>query len=412
MPLGMGRLIEITGSVVRQFNHLLWRLDRALRQRTSSKFVDAYVAGIAARVPVLYLVLLFDVAILTCSYRTVAPNWVLCLGAVLALIAGVRGQAWRAHRITVQPLEAKRCALARMQTIGGLFALAFMVWTMVLMRYGTFEQRMLVEYVLAVTAFAAMVALAQAPRTALNVALAFSVPALGMFLAARTFDALLLALVQIVFTATMLIAIVTSHREFVQRELANQRLARKLAHTARESLVNYDRATIDDLTGVLNRRAILQRLRDEVARASATPLWLALVDLDGFKHVNDTYGHAAGDAVLKGLAGICRKSLRETDLLGRMGGEEFAIVMGDTDLDVARGVCERLRIKMGEAIVAFDGVEIRFTVSIGLAAAEERDKTFAELLRRADLALYHAKNNGRNRVSVDVAPPHLIASQN
>lgn len=395
MPSGMGRLIEITGSVVRQFNHLLWRLDRALRQRTSSKFVDAYVAGIAARVPVLYLVLLFDVAILTCSYRTVAPGWVLCLGAVLALIAGVRGQAWRAHRITVQPLEAKRCALARMQTIGGLFALAFMVWTMVLMRYGTFEQRMLVEYVLAVTAFAAMVALAQAPRTALNVALAFSVPALGMFLAARTFDALLLALVQIVFTATMLIAIVTSHREFVQRELANQRLARKLAHTARESLVNYDRATIDDLTGVLNRRAILQRLRDEVARASATPLWLALVDLDGFKHVNDTYGHGAGDAVLRAVAGRTG-ALAGVVAHGRLGGDEFAILFDAAfDQTQARAACRRLSGMVRQPI-PFNGTRLRVLCSIGLYRLDQPDS--GACLERADAALYKAKQQGDGAV--------------
>jgi diguanylate cyclase (GGDEF)-like protein/PAS domain S-box-containing protein len=181
---------------------------------------------------------------------------------------------------------------------------------------------------------------------------------------------------------------------------------------ARERL--FALATQDSLTGLRSRRYLLEGAETEFARLRRYPrsFSVAILDIDYFKRVNDTYGHAAGDAVLKGLAGICRKSLRETDLLGRMGGEEFAIVMGDTDLDVARGVCERLRIKMGEAIVAFDGVEIRFTVSIGLAAAEERDKTFAELLRRADLALYHAKNNGRNRVSVDVAPPHLIASQN
>ncbi|MFK4985521.1 GGDEF domain-containing protein, partial [Klebsiella pneumoniae] len=89
------------------------------------------------------------------------------------------------------------------------------------------------------------------------------------------------------FTATMVLAIVTNHRDFVRMELSRQRLARQLERIARESQRNYRRATIDDLTGGLNRRAILTRLRNEVGRAEGPRAWLALVDLDGFKHVND-----------------------------------------------------------------------------------------------------------------------------
>jgi diguanylate cyclase (GGDEF)-like protein len=396
----MGRTNDRNAHVEVRISRLLWQLGRAFRQRTSAPFVDAYVAGIAARVPVLYLVVLFDVTLLTCSYRTAAPLWVLGLGFLLALVAGVRGQSWRQHRINAQPLAVKRRALAQMQAVGGVFGLAFMVWTMLLSSYGSPEQRMLVEYVLAVTAFASMIALAQAPRTALHVALAFSVPTTGIFLAARNLDALLLALVQIVFTATMMIAIVTGHREFVHRELASQRLARKLARTARESLANYDRATIDDLTGVLNRRAILQRLRDEVmngvaGKSGSGQLWLALVDLDGFKHVNDTYGHGAGDAVLRsvasrigGQAGVIAH--------GRLGGDEFAILFDAAfDRAQARAACRRLSSLVRQPIV-FNGTRLRVLCSIGLYRLDQPESSAC--LERADSALYKAKQQGDGAV--------------
>ena len=395
----MGRLNDSTSHTREWIGHSLWLLNRAFRQRTSPLFVDAYVAGIATRVPVLYLVVLFDVVVLTCSYRSVAPLSVLGLGSVLALAAGIRGQSWRRQSATTMALGEKRRALARMEKVGGLFGLAFMIWTMLLSPYGTPDQRMLVEYVLAVTAFAALVALAQAPRTALNVALAFSIPTIGIFLAARTFDALLLALVQIVFTATMMIAIITSHREFVRRELTGRRLARKLARTARESLANYDRATIDDLTGVLNRRAILQRLREEVLstgdRQDSAQPWLALVDLDGFKHVNDTYGHGAGDAVLRSVADRIGAQAGEI-AHGRLGGDEFAILFdAGFDRPQARAACRRLSSLVGQPIV-FNGTRLRVLCSIGLYRLDQPETNAC--LERADAALYKAKQQGDGAV--------------
>jgi diguanylate cyclase (GGDEF)-like protein len=376
-------------------NRLWWRFNRAFRQRTSEAFIDAYIAGIAQRVPVLYLVILFDVTLLIGSYHRSAPWWLMACGIVLALVAGVRGRNWKPERIARLSVAQKRRALATMPVIGGVFGLVFMVWTMVLAGYGSPGQHMLVEYVLAVTAFASMIALAQAPRTALAVAAAFIVPTAGLFAAARELDALLLALVQIVFAATMLIAIITGHQEFVRRELASQRLARKLARTARESRANYDRATIDDLTGVLNRRAILQRLRDEVQKAAVAPLWLALVDLDGFKHVNDTYGHAAGDAVLRAVAS--RIGTQAGVIAhGRLGGDEFAILFdAGFDRTQVRAACRRLSTLVRQPI-PFNGTRLRVLCSIGLYQLDQPETSAC--LERADSALYKAKQQGDGAV--------------
>jgi diguanylate cyclase (GGDEF)-like protein len=396
----MDRSSDRTAHAMGEFRRRLRRLHRAFRQRTSAPFIDAYVASIAKRVPVLYVVVLFDVILLDCSFHAAAPYALQAVGVGLAIVAGIRGQGWRSHRVTALPLAEKRRALDRMSTVGGLFGLAFMVWTMALAQYGSVEQRMLVGYALAVTAFAAMVALAQAPRTALNIALAFSVPLTAIFLASGDADALQLSLVQIVFTATMMIAIIINHREFVQRELTAQRLARKLAQTARESRANYDRATIDDLTGVLNRRAILQRLRDEVTSgainlgAAGRP-WLALVDLDGFKHVNDTYGHGAGDAVLRAVADRIggQSGVRAH---GRLGGDEFAILFdAGFDRAQARAACRRLSMAVRQPI-ASNGTQLRVLCSIGLYRLDQPDSNAC--LERADAALYKAKQLGDGAV--------------
>ena len=401
--------------------HLWRRQRRALRERSSPLFVDAYVTGIARRVPMLYLVVLFDVALLDASFHAVAPLAVQATGVVLALVGGLRGRAWMPRRMAAMSLDQKRAALVRISRVGGLLALAFMTWAVDLSFYGSAEQSMLVHYVLAVTSFAAIVALAQSPRTALYVALSFSVTATVVFVASHNDDAIQLALVQSVLTATMMIAILTNHREFVRRELNGQRLARRLAHTARESRVNYYRATIDDLTEVLNRGAILQRLRDDLIATSGARLWLALADLDGFKHVNDTYGHAAGDAVLRAVATRIGPQAG-VKAYGRLGGDEFAILFDRTfDQAQVRAASRALSDAVSQPI-AFNGTQLRVLCSIGLyrservaghaytspaqaspaqaSPAQASPAETSDCLERADAALYKAKQQGGGAVVV------------
>lgn len=392
--------VDVSDSAVRTDPRLrirrAWRaFRRALQQRRPDYLIEAYAASIARRVPMLYLVLVFDVAMLMLRFRHQAPGWVLAIGLVLLTLATVRGRQWLPSRVARMTLADKRRALARMSLVGGGFALTFMVWTLLLSAHATVEQTMLLQYVLAVTAFAAIVALAHAPRTALYVALAFSIPATAVFLVSHDPGAIYLSLVQMVFTATMVLAIVTNHRDFVRMELSRQRLARQLARIARESQRNYRRATIDDLTGGLNRRAILTRLRNEVARAEGPRAWLALVDLDGFKHVNDTYGHAAGDEVLR--AAVARiGALHGVLSHGRLGGDEFAVLF-DASLDAAQAqaACTLLSAAIRQPI-QFQQTALRVHASIGLYRLAEDE--VSACLERADAALYQAKERGEGAV--------------
>ena len=170
-------------------------------------------------------------------------------------------------------------------------------------------------------------------------------------------------------------------------------------------------ATTDALTGVANRRSLLRRAEHEFRRARryGRPMALLLLDLDHFKKVNDTWGHFAGDEALKAVCGVCLGSLRGSDMLGRLGGEEFAVLLPETGIHDACNTAERIRHVVEELEVDWHGRAVRLTVSIGVANIEASDPDIYSLMRRADLALYTAKDVGRNRVVLCADEPGAAA---
>ncbi len=163
-------------------------------------------------------------------------------------------------------------------------------------------------------------------------------------------------------------------------------------------------ASKDSLTGTSNRRHFmhLATLELDHARRMGRSFALLALDIDHFKHINDTWGHAAGDEALKAFTNACRQGLREYDILGRVGGEEFAVALPNTGLDGAKVIAERLRAAVEELVIRpARGDLFDLTVSIGIAVLAEDDSTVTGLLDRADKALYMAKNAGRNRVEAE-----------
>jgi diguanylate cyclase (GGDEF)-like protein len=163
-------------------------------------------------------------------------------------------------------------------------------------------------------------------------------------------------------------------------------------------------AAVDTVTGVFNRRYFQVRLDEELQRSRRhqIPLALLLIDVDDFKHVNDSYGHLAGDTVLRDIGEILRHSVRIFDVCARFGGEEFVIIMPGSSGDNARRIAERIREHI-ETYRASDRVlaAVRVTVSIGLAVSSSTGSTASQLLERADRALYSAKHAGKNRIRGD-----------
>jgi len=160
-------------------------------------------------------------------------------------------------------------------------------------------------------------------------------------------------------------------------------------------------AYIDSLTGLYNRKHFTELANVDIERALRLEqsIYTVMLDLDFFKNVNDTYGHAAGDIVLKVTAGIIRQTIRSYDLLGRYGGEEFVLLITALDLTEAHKLMERIRENMEHSIINYEGQEIKITCSIGLARFDEKD-TLESSIKNADEALYAAKNSGRNQVKI------------
>ena len=158
-------------------------------------------------------------------------------------------------------------------------------------------------------------------------------------------------------------------------------------------------ATTDGLTGLVNHRAFQAKFDDELARAarSGRKVTLLLTDIDHFKSVNDTYGHATGDLVLKGVARILRETARSTDIVARYGGEEFAIVLPETDAATGKQIAERIRLLIQAHTFQTDLGPLKCTLSLGVATFPDSSTVKAELFEKADQCLYHCKRMGRNR---------------
>ena len=186
-----------------------------------------------------------------------------------------------------------------------------------------------------------------------------------------------------------------------QKRALEQEVTERTAELSAANRRLFDLATTDTLTGCANRRHLVDRANQMVALAhrSGHPVCLLIADLDHFKRINDTYGHIGGDTVLCAAARIYMAHVRTSDILARIGGEEFAILMPGTDKEGALTMAERLRQAVADMIVDVNGQGVRVTVSMGLAMLKA-DETFDDLFARGDEALYAAKHAGRNQVAV------------
>jgi two-component system, cell cycle response regulator len=195
--------------------------------------------------------------------------------------------------------------------------------------------------------------------------------------------------------------------ELVARLRTQIRRKRYNDHLRMSVTQTIEMAVTDGLTGLHNRRYLDSHLATLFDRAVSRrrPLSLLITDIDRFKAINDTWGHDAGDEILREFAARLRQNVRGIDLACRFGGEEFVVVMPDTDPALAHKVAERIRSHIADApfVIGRDGRRVDVTISIGVAGLKQPSDTVDELLKRADLALYEAKTGGRNRVVANAA---------
>jgi len=183
------------------------------------------------------------------------------------------------------------------------------------------------------------------------------------------------------------------HQELIARTRTHVELKR-----AKEKLIRM--SITDELTGLVNRRYFMGRLLHEYERAKRyeSVFTVLMIDLDYFKRVNDTYGHQAGDTVLRTISDTMRLSLRLSDIIGRIGGEEFAVLLPETELSSAMIIGDRLRNRVESLEIPHRESGIKITISIGASPSSGDDMSIDDVLQRSDSALYRAKENGRNRI--------------
>lgn len=159
-------------------------------------------------------------------------------------------------------------------------------------------------------------------------------------------------------------------------------------------------AMTDELTDLYNRRAFLSYFDKELSRAKRNneDVSILMIDIDFFKKINDKYGHHVGDIILQHFSNVAKNTIRNEDIIGRFGGEEFSVLLPNTAINTAGILAERLRKAIENTFVEHDDQKINFTVSIGIATFVDKDINSDALMKNADSALYNAKENGRNRV--------------
>jgi diguanylate cyclase (GGDEF)-like protein len=186
-------------------------------------------------------------------------------------------------------------------------------------------------------------------------------------------------------------------REITKREIE---ILQDLANLTMDQLELRMVATLDGLTGAMRRTAFMAAAYREMELAvrSDRPLACLMLDADHFKVINDTHGHGVGDEILRAVVDVCKSNLRSSDFIGRVGGEEFCVILPGTDLTGALEAAERLRAEIASIRIAADGQMVGVTVSIGAVALDASDTSLEDIVGRADTGLYRAKAEGRNRV--------------
>lgn len=379
-------------------------------QREGDGFTRAYGHSLSHRLPLLYLVVVFDAWLMAFRFWAVAPHWLALFGPViLGNFALWRALYWMPGKVSRRSLGRLRRDLKVMSWVGAVSGFMFALWVMVLYPLGDRSAQSFVHYIVAVTLFSGILGLGHSPMTALRIAIATTIPTTGQVLFSGHPNAVPVVLVQIIVTFILLLITNGHHRDFVRLELSRQQLVRREREAAQMAQHNLLQATIDPLTGALNRRAVLARLEEELTAGGrgAEPAWLALLDLDGFKHINDTYGHAAGDAVLAAVAARLA-ALERVRCYGRLGGDEFAAILDPAlSEEAVRSLADALSDSL-RAPVFHAGAILRLSGSIGVHRIVGRNAS--DCLERADAALYKAKEQSDGTVVV-FSPDDEVALQ-
>ena len=359
------------------------------------ELVAAQFRVFVKQIPLLYFILCVNALAICYTFRPFGHT-IMTTAVPLAMtgFCAIRGVTWWRRRERDIPPETALAMMRSTSRLAGLIAACFTAWGFAIYGYGDVNARVQVAFFLALTMISCVFCLTQVRSAAILVAIIGVAPFTLFFLLADggAFRAIAvnLALVAIGVLATVL----RNYRDFVQLVASQRALMTQHGETLRLSEENWRLANQDALTGLANRRAFLQRV---AAAAGGQEVAVVFADLDGFKRVNDDYGHETGDALIVAAARALAAHLPPGALLARLGGDEFAAVLAGPDaLARLRAFAEAACVRFREPFEAGSRV-VGVGASFGLAGGGEDGD---ELIRRADAAMYHVKLNGKLGVQV------------
>ena len=371
--------------------------------------VRRYAESLSFNVPVIYAMLMLCMVLLATRFYGTAPL-ALTLAAPIPLCCF---GTWRLLRWLPSAVRARSNEelsrdvrfIARSGTIAGALAVC---WALALYGYGDAGQRALVQLVVTIGCLTAILGMPHAPQTALRMGLAVILPAALFFMTNGQPEAPFVGLIELMMFVLVIHVTFGHNRDFMRLDISRRKLGRREAQAARLANENLAHAMYDPLTGALNRRAILAQLDKLACNLPTVQPWLALIDLDGFKLINDTYGHAAGDAVLRAIS----NRIADCDSMlahGRLGGDEFAVVLdGRLDGPAAVAAMETLSARIRLPIVD-RGAVLRLSACVGLRRTD--GLSVGECVERADAALYKAKAKADGSVAVFEAEDEVALQQ-
>ena len=383
--------------------HLAMKACRSLgklaSQREEAAFAHEYAQSLTSRVPLLYCVLLFNMAVLSANFVNVTPAW-LSIACPLAIAPFVvlRAIHWRPSSVARRKVTTLRSDLRKMSVIEPAIALACVLWALGLYNWGNDTQQSLIHYMVSITSFVAIMGLTQMPSIAMRIAAVVIIPSSAWFMMQDHPNGMLVALVQPVVTILILAVVASHHRDFVKLLQSRAEIEVRRRDATEFAEINQHLAATDSLTGAPNRRAILDELDRALAAHPDDAPWLAVIDLDGFKGINDTYGHAGGDTVLCAVARRIAGS-PSVKAFGRLGGDEFALILsGSLSTEEAVSAMASLSGNIEERI-AYNSELLRIGCSVGLYRAQPGSEV-TDCLERADSVLYRAKRQAKAKVAV------------
>jgi diguanylate cyclase (GGDEF)-like protein len=362
--------------IIRRVHDVLLGNDKYLRTRTKQSGLAAVL--MLACMAILHMLAITGVA----DTRSVTLWSVFCVSGLAVFFVLIRSgysQRWTDPSLTLaQMLYAIACDMVAFVIAGKGAGMALPLLSLILMfgMFGMSMRQVVVVAVYALTLFGIAIGVALVNPTTDEPVAVYAAYFLTVFIVLTGVTCLTWRLGQI--RKHM-------HRQKEQLEQALEKI----------QLI----ATRDELTGTANRRSIIQTMRNEMLRSERTtaPLLVAMLDIDYFKRINDGHGHQAGDLALQAFTKAVQASIRGTDTLARWGGEEFLILLNDSDMNEGMACLERVRAAVEAVVVKVENTQIRFTVSIGVTETQTGDSA-EKTVDRADLALYAAKSQGRNRI--------------